>query len=156
MALGLWSRGAIQHEAKPSAVSATRPHPLSMFLYVWNVNLHVLFVFKYYIPNWVRLNGKKYQKGDAILVGEKDELPQFAEILGVLVDGPTILFHISILLTLEFVDHFHAYSVKRQVGHVYLLMSSAMCYDGHPYTLYQPSSCSGGSIYYIVLKYVFQ
>ena len=93
-------------------------------------------------------NGKRYQKGDVVLVGEKDELPQFGEILQVLVEGPNILFHISVLLTLEFVDNFHTYKIQRQSGHTYLILSSYLDYDNYPYVLYQPCSYSGVFIYY--------
>ena len=106
------------------------------------INLCQLVASFFFIirPKWVLQNGKRYQKGDVVLVGEKDELPQFGEILQVLVEGPNILFHISVLLTLEFVDNFHAYKIQRQSGHTYLILSSDLDYDNHPYVLYQPCS----------------
>ena len=103
----------------------------------------------------MKVNNKKFQKDDVVVIGRDDELdvPEFGQILSVLVDGPTVIFNITILDTIQYVEHFHAFAVRHQAGRKHLVLSSELK-DIHPYILYRSpvSSVSVDRIYYVVLK----
>lgn len=101
--------------------------------------------------NWVKLNGKKYEKDAVLIIGQMNDHPVFGQIVDVLVDGPTVLFDISVLNTVQFVEKLHAFAVQMQTGHRHLFLSSDIL-DVHPYCLYRPPSHTHDHMYYVVIK----
>jgi hypothetical protein len=87
----------------------------------YGVYLHVLnlsqtfFIFFCRRSKWVEIDGTVYKVGSCVQLGNRDELPEFAEIQKILVqrDLNMIRFLTSKFTTLCWNEHFQAYEVEK-------------------------------------------
>ena len=64
--------------------------------------------------NWVKTGGMTFQASSVIVLGVKEDLPEFAGVRDVyVVSTHTILLYTRLLQTLEFCRHCHAYAICR-------------------------------------------
>ena len=75
-----------------------------------------------YRAKWVKVSGVLYKEPCALLIGVKDDYPQFGKLIGIFVLNCTrITFLVQIMETDTFASHYHAYVVSNTpVCHVIL------------------------------------
>ena len=62
--------------------------------------------------NWVKQDGIRYQKEACVILGRnEDELLIFGRIVDVYIIKSRVLLEISVLETIDFNEHFHAFVV---------------------------------------------
>lgn len=63
-------------------------------------------------PNWVVLNGIKYQSGTVILVNVEKDFPEFAQISSIFtINNDKTMVHCQMLATQSFELHYNSYHV---------------------------------------------
>ena len=77
--------------------------------------LHELFVI--YRANYVEINGIRYSNGCVVVLNTSAVIPIFGCVIDVLLtDVDNCLFVCEELQSEEFVEHFHAYKVNREIA----------------------------------------
>lgn len=81
------------------------------FAYIYKYTTSILDTLR---SNWIRFDGTLYKKPSAILVGVKDELPVFAEVIHVFVYNNKPIPYTRLFQTEHYNQHYHCYVMKTQ------------------------------------------
>ncbi|XP_066595389.1 uncharacterized protein [Prorops nasuta] len=84
----------------------------SICLEVLQEKLALNTINNYNSVEWVNCYGTMYKPKMLVIVENNDIFPTFGDIRNIIVNGNNILFIVTILQTLSFVEHYHAYEVK--------------------------------------------
>lgn len=62
-------------------------------------------------PNWVKLDGIRYQKPCALLLGVEDDYPLFGRLDDILIVDNRYIFSVTVLSTTYFNHHYQGYVI---------------------------------------------
>ena len=113
--------------------------------------------FNSYSANWVRVKGTKYQTPCCLVIGkgESEEQLQFAKVINIYVNGQSVIFEVTLLVSHPFSHHHHAFPLSSppMSSHCKYLIKQSGLLDYHPYGLYHASTVfSDLSLEYVVLR----
>lgn len=90
----------------------------------------------------------------ALVIGRDEEL-KFGDLVGIYVDGLSVIFEVIPMHTVHFYHHYHAFALGMPHGSANTrtyLVNYHKILDYHPYGLYHSSCIDDPTLKYVVLK----
>jgi len=105
--------------------------------------------------DWIQWQGNKYCVDDVIWCGQKDELPRFGQLIGILVVKSSVFFALKFYKTKGIHRHYNSILIENSPEKFHLeLLTEDHEWIGKQHSLvtHSLSSCNPGT-YHVVMKY---
>ena len=103
---------------------------------------------------WVKIHGTKYTRGCIVVSKVEDDVPQFSQIVDILLDENGVYFFVlNKLPPPHYCEHYHAFAVDHCTSQNICLIKQHELADYHSYCFHQTFDVSQRSQHFIVLKH---